>query len=166
MHPLIRAGAFVLLGSFGSAYAQGADVASTLAAHRIAVHSDGKEAREPATSARPGDVIEYAADYRNKGAAAASKLEVTIPIPVGTDYVADSSRPAAGFASTDGVRFEAMPLKHRVSRADGTLVEQLVPVEQYRALRWAPQELGAGANATYSVRTRMVSNGALVAAAK
>ena len=61
---------------------------------KIVRGADGKENYTSADSAKPGDVIEYKAVYRNKGKKAATNLLATIPVPLGTDYLTGSAKPA------------------------------------------------------------------------
>lgn len=131
------------------------DVVSILTVSRVVTGQDGKEARAPAATAKPGDVLEYVAEYRNTGKAPAKKLEATLPIPAGTDYVPDSASPAGASASLDGTKFEPVPLKRKVKQPDNKVVEQLVPYVEYRFIRWPPQDLGTGKSLKYSARAKM-----------
>ena len=141
------------------ALAQGSgDVASTLYVKRISVNAEGKEVAEQARSAKPGDVLEYVADYTNRGKNTAKSLEATLPIPAGTEYLPDSARPAPSLASADGTTFLQLPLKRKVRQADGTLVEQPLPYAQYRFLRWPARDLGAGKNLLYSTRVKVLAD--------
>ena len=146
-----------LLLAAAGAWAQPAgDLASDLKVHRVAIAGDGKELIEPALSAKPGDVLEYTVAYRGKSAV--RRLEATLPIPSGTEYLASSVEPAGAQASVDGAVFAAIPLKRKVRQADGKEVEQLVPYAEYRFLRWPPQDLAAGAVAKVSARVRLTTD--------
>jgi uncharacterized repeat protein (TIGR01451 family) len=146
------------------ASAQGTgDVTSTLSVTRIVVGKDGKETRTGADSAKPGDVLEYVAEYRNTGKSPARKLEATLPIPSGTELLAATARPAEVRASLDGAKFEPVPLKRKVKRADGSMAEEPVPYSEYRFLRWAPRDLAAGRSARFSARVRLVTEPPAVA---
>jgi len=145
---------FVVISPF--ARAQSADdVSSTLVVNRVVTQADGKETKEPAKTAKPGDLLEYVAEYRNTGKTPAKKLEATLPIPSGTEYVPDSAKPAGAWASLDGNTFEPMPLKRKVKQTDGKLVEELIPYVEYRFLRWPAQDLPAGQSLKYSVRAKL-----------
>jgi uncharacterized repeat protein (TIGR01451 family) len=145
---------FVVLSPF--AHAQNAnDVSSTLIVNRVATPAGGKETSEPAKTAKPGDMLEYVAEYRNTGKAPAKKLEATLPIPSGTEYVPDSAKPAGAWASLDGNTFEPVPLKRKVKQPDGKLIEELVPYAEYRFLRWPAQDLPAGQSLKYSARAKL-----------
>ncbi|MFG6414944.1 hypothetical protein ACG02S_13675 [Roseateles sp. DC23W] len=107
------------------------------------------------TRVRPGEVIEYEARYVNGNAKAAQNVQLTLPVPAGgLQYLptADSSTPVQT-ASLDGVRFDPVPLRRLVPRADGRRVMEDVPLAQYRYLRWSLGDLPAGAQRT--VRARM-----------
>jgi len=135
----------------------GGDVTSKLTVTRIVKAQDGKETRAAADTAKPGDVLEYVAEYRNGGKTPARKLEATLPIPAGTEFLSATAKPAEVRASVDGTKFEAVPLKRKVRRADGSTVEEVVPTSEYRFLRWAPRDLAAGRSARYSARVRLVT---------
>jgi uncharacterized repeat protein (TIGR01451 family) len=132
-----------------------AQVTSSLLVDRINTSADGREARESASSARPGDQLAYAAAYANTGKQAVRQLEATLPIPTGTTLLAGSAKPVGARASTDGLRFAGMPLKRRVKTADGRDIEELVPLAEYRYLRWLPQDLAAGASTTVMARVKL-----------
>jgi uncharacterized repeat protein (TIGR01451 family) len=146
---------FLFVGA--SVAQQAGDVTSTLTVTLIVAGKDGKETRSVADAAKPGDVLEYVAEYRNAGKTSARKLEATLPIPAGTEFLAASAKPGDVRASLDGSKYEAMPLKRKVRRADGSTVEELVPLSEYRFLRWAPRDLAAGRSARYSARVRLVT---------
>src|SRR6185369_16657911 len=113
-------------------------VAVELTAQRV-TKAQGKEVLAPADEARPGELIEYRALYRNDGAGEARGLMATLPIPRGTQYVAGSALPRRVEASLDGRTFAAVPLKRTEKTPDGRTIVQEVPVAEYRALRWPPQ---------------------------
>lgn len=135
-------------GSLAKPQASG-DLVSTLSVTRAAVAANGKETREPASTAKPGDVLEYTVDYRNNGKSAVRQLQATLPVPAGTEFILNSTRPSGATASLDGVQFEDIPLKKRTQQVDGKVVEQLVPYAQYRFLRWPAQDLAAGKNVAF-----------------
>lgn len=132
-------------------------VESRLEARKVVIAADGKETLVAADAARPGDVIEYAATYRNRGRDPVRNLEATLPIPPNTELVAGSVRPATAKASLDARAFDAMPLKRRVQR-DGRQVEETVPLREYRYLRWYPGELRADGSVTFTARVRVVDD--------
>jgi uncharacterized repeat protein (TIGR01451 family) len=143
-----------LVSAWGLAHA--ADpVSNTLTARRIVVESGGTEAVESAATAKPGDVLEYAAEFRNQGASVAHGLRATLPLPPGTEFVAGSQHPAAALASLDGSTFAPLPLTRRVRAADGSSHDELVPVSEYRFLRWAGTDLEPAGEVRVSARVRL-----------
>jgi uncharacterized repeat protein (TIGR01451 family) len=129
-------------------------VAVELTASRV-TKAQGKEVLVPAEQAKPGELIEYRALYRNDGAGEAKGLMATLPIPRGTQYVAGSALPRGVQASLDGHTFAAVPLKRTVKTPDGRTVVQDVPVAEYRALRWPLGALPSRDKRTVSARVRV-----------
>lgn len=137
-----------------AAWAQRADVTSTLVAQRVDM-VDGKAVLQPGAQGKPGDVIDYSSTYRNGGTAAAAKLLATVPVPAGTTFIAGSAAPAGAQASTDGVRFAPVPLTRVVKLAGGAERSEPVPLAEYRALKWDVDTLAAGASAVVGMRVRI-----------
>lgn len=129
---------------------------SRLDARKVVVES-GMERLVDAADAKPGDVIEYAATYRNTGREPIRDLQATLPIPKETEWIAGSARPAGASASLDGQAFAAVPLKRKVTRA-GQSVDEEVPLREYRALRWRLADLAPGQSVTYTARVRVVDD--------
>ena len=90
---------------------QPSPIESRLEARKVVVGADGKESFAAADAARPGDVIEYAATYRNTATQPVRNLEATLPIPANTELVPGSAAPAGAKASLDSRSFEQVPLK-------------------------------------------------------
>jgi uncharacterized repeat protein (TIGR01451 family) len=137
-----------------AAWAQEAGVTSKLTAARVAT-VDGKTVLGSAEQAKPGDAVEYRATYNNAGKSAAQGLQAVVPVPAGTVLMAETPQPAGAYASTDGVNFAAMPLKRTVKLASGALQEELVPLPDYRAVRWNVGTLPPGKEAAVSLRVRI-----------
>jgi uncharacterized repeat protein (TIGR01451 family) len=131
------------------------DVAVTLVAQRVMAESGSKETLLPADHAKPGDVIEYRATYRNSGTANVHQLAATLPIPVGSEFLARSASPAPSLASLDGRTFAPLPLKRRVRQADGREVTEDVPLREYRSLRWTLGTLPARGERIVRARVRL-----------
>lgn len=129
-------------------------VESMLVARKVVV-AEGREALVDAADARPGDVIEYAATYRNAGKDAIRGLKATLPVPPQTEFIPGSARPAKAQASLDGRAFADMPLRRKVTR-NGQSVEEAVPLREYRAIRWAAGDLGSGSATTFTIRVRVI----------
>jgi uncharacterized repeat protein (TIGR01451 family) len=132
-------------------------VETRLEGRKVVVAADGKETFAAADAAKPGDVLEYAATYRNKSRDAITNLAATMPIPGNTEYVPGSARPATAKASIDGRTFADMPLKRKVMR-DGKEIEEQVPYSEYRYLRWTPGALAAEQSLGYTARVRVLDD--------
>ena len=143
----------------------GSDVSVALSAQRVTAKTGGREVMERADRAKPGDVIEYRATYRNAGSAAVRKVDATLPIPAGTEYLGHSARPAPGLASTDGRTFAPIPLMRRVRLADGRDVMREVPASEYRWLRWSLGSIDSRGERSVTARVR-VSPGPVAALAR
>ena len=117
---------------------------------------DEKTPPKPATTAKPGDVLEYSASYSNAGKTSVERVQAVIPIPPGTVLLADSAKPASPQATVDGVSFSATPLKRVVKLADGKSREELVPLSEYRALRWPIGTIAPSQNVVVSLRVKVI----------
>lgn len=133
------------------------DLVVTLTAHRVQTTGDGREALSPADSAKPGDLIEYRAVYRNTGGTTVRNVRAKLPIPPGTEYVADSGRPRGFHASRDGNTFSPPPLLRTVRLADGRVKKSEIPPRDYRALQWHVDSIPAGGEFTATARVRLKS---------
>jgi uncharacterized repeat protein (TIGR01451 family) len=129
---------------------------SRLDARKVVMEA-GAERLVDAKDAKPGDVIEYVATYRNTGKEPIRDLQATLPIPVETEWLSGSARPSGAQASLDGQAFAATPLKRKVKRG-AQEVEEVVPLREYRALRWRLAELAPGKSVTYTARVRVVDD--------
>jgi uncharacterized repeat protein (TIGR01451 family) len=144
----------VLISCAVAAIAAGA-VTNALSVHRVLIDPTGHESLAPADVAKPGDVLEYVASFHNQGTSAAHGLVATLPLPVGTEWLSEEAHPAASQASLDGASYAPIPLKRSVKAADGSAHEELVPLREYRYLRWAPTDLAASADYQVSARVRI-----------
>lgn len=129
-----------------------AEVKVVLTANKIVV-VNGKEQAESSDKAKPGEVIEYVAEYRNTGNTAVTNVVATLPVPAGMEFLPDTAQPQQLMASTDEHNFAPVPLKRKVSGPDGKTVEQLVPFSEYRSLRWTLGQIPGGDSR--SVKARM-----------
>lgn len=130
-------------------------VAVNLVAAKIYLAADGSEKVTSADKARPGDIIEYRATYKNISRVAVHNLAATLPIPAqGIEYIAASSAPANAFASIDGKSYFSMPLTRTVL-VNGKPVVQNIPLNEYRYVRWNLRDLPAGASRTVIARVRV-----------
>lgn len=120
------------------------------------VQNNGQfETSGAASNAKPGDVLEYAAQYANRGDAPAQALMPTMPIPVGTEYLPSDREPRPTQASIDGVRWGSIPLRRPIRAPNGTVREEEVPLREYRALRWSVGTLAPGSQVTVRARVRV-----------
>jgi len=129
-----------------------------LTASKVVTEANGVERLLPADTVRPGDIVEYRAEYQNRGTDPARNVRATLPIPAGgLEYLPDGARPRAVRASLDGKRFDAIPLRRLVTLANGK--QELRPIAQseYRFLRWDLGVIAPGKSATVSSRMRLVS---------
>ena len=76
------------VAAFPAASQQANPLVTQLEARKVVRGADGKESFAPADNAKPGDVIEYVATYRNTGKQPIRNLEATLPIPHNTEFVA------------------------------------------------------------------------------
>jgi len=148
---------FVLLCVMSAcAFAQAmGDLSTTLRVTRIVPAADGTESHQPADAAKPGDVLEYVAEYHNNSAHVIRQLAATLPIPDGTELVPASALPAGALASTDGTHFAPMPLTRKVIETNGKLADQPIPYREYRFLRWPSQDLAAGKTLQVAARAKL-----------
>ena len=152
----LTATAALLLGA-SHASGQAPDVQVALTGKRVVV-TDGRESLTEADKAKPGDVIQYEAIYRNAGKGAAKGIAATVPVPQGMTFTPESAKPAGAQASVDGKNFDAIPLMEDVKNAAGVVEKKQVPFPRYRAVRWLLPELPPGEKATVSIRVRVLSN--------
>jgi hypothetical protein len=133
-------------------------LSATLQAHKVIRAADGKEQFAAASEAKPGDVLEYRATYKNVSTKPLHAVMATLPVPAaGVEYLMNSAVPAGAEASINGAQFAPAPLKRLVQQSDGKPQQQLVPAAEYRFLRWPLGDLPAGASKTVSARVRVIS---------
>ena len=161
---LLGAG-FILAGITWAAPASAApataksDLAISLTAKKVVKQPDGKEKLLAADRAFPGEVIQYDALYVNQAARPLTSVAPTLPIPNGMIFVPNSATPAPAEASLDGKSFQKIPIRRKVMTPAGEEKEEEVPATEYRALRWQPSDLAAGATTLVTARTRLVLAG-------
>lgn len=155
-----------------STLAFGQDAASepvtvTLESYVVGVETldDGSivERFDEATSAFPGDTIEYRviAVVSPGVDVPAGALTLVGPVPDGTEYLIGTATPTSDDveleASLDGEAFDAPPLHVSATDADGREVLVEADAAQYRVLRWLvvrPLAPGEGIAVTYRVVVR------------
>ncbi len=123
---------------------------------------DGKttERFEIASSANPGQILEYRVTATNNTAGPVSSLNVELPIPKNTKYLEGSATNAPTVAtlqaSADNKRsFGGVPLKRKVLK-EGKTVEELVNPNDYTNLRWVLKSpLQSKANLVFKARVKV-----------
>ena len=146
----------VALSSMAMAADGDGSVRIALTAQRIVSDRNGKDMFIEAREARPGDVVEYRAVYRNQGKQAVHNVLAILPVPANSmSYVPASASPHQVWASLDGKQFAVVPLMRVTLLPDGKREPRPVPVSEYRFLRWDIGELKPGAQAIVTARMRM-----------
>ena len=132
------------------------DVTVTLVANKVTAGQNGKETFAAAREARPGEVLEYRAVYRNQGKQAVHNVLAVLPVPADSlSYIPASASPRRVWASLDGQKFEIVPLMRMIMLPDGKRESRPVPVSEYRYLRWDLGVLKPGTQAVVTARMRM-----------
>jgi hypothetical protein len=162
--PCLVAGALLLTGS---AWAQGnlspaptdnnAALRSELTVKQVVVLSNGTESLRAGAEVKPNDLLQYTVAYVNRSSSPVKRLVASLPIPIGTEWVDASAVPRQVMASTDGKVFLPTPLMRKVKHSDGHVSDEVIPLAEYRALRWPEQDLAAGATYTVSARVRVTA---------
>jgi uncharacterized repeat protein (TIGR01451 family) len=129
--------AFVLLASFAPAFAQDNPVSVRLEIFVVSV-VDGEERYTAATTARPGQVVEYRLFASNVGDTTLppGTVVLTGPVPEGTAYVANSATPSSDrllteYTADGGVSFDETLIF--IGEGDD---RRLADPAQYTAVRW------------------------------
>jgi uncharacterized repeat protein (TIGR01451 family) len=131
-------------------------VSANLVQKLISTSADGKELLVDVNQVKPGDKLQYELTYSNAGPLGIKGLLATLPIPAGTSYQPDTALPAPAAVSADGVQFAPPPLKRQVQR-NGQTVEETVPPQEYKALRWSIADLPANGSVTVKARVEVNS---------
>ena len=135
---------------------------ATLEVRKVLRAADGKETFAAAATVLPADVVEYRTTYRNTTERALRQVVATLPIPTGYHYIAGTASRAQ--ASLDGKTYAPMPLTRVVKGRDGQDQVRLVPVSEYRFLRWSLGDLQARSSSTVAARVQLADQPATVAA--
>lgn len=150
--------AIAMLVCSACACADSSAINATLSVHKVALDASGKEVTAIANDAKPGELLEYAAEYVNTSKSGVTQLAITIPIPQGTEYVGSDKTPPNMTASVDGRSFHSLPLKQKVRGAHGKEIEQILPTSAYRFVRWNHVALAAGESIVFRARVRVKSD--------
>ena len=95
-----------------------AEVKVLLIASKI-INVDGTEKKESGNKAKPGEVIEYVAEYKNPDKSPVKDVVATLPVPAGMEYLPNTAMPSQVMASTSDGKFAPLPLKRAVRGDDG-----------------------------------------------
>lgn len=148
----------LLFGLWGAALAQqpSSIVQAQLTQHLV-VQQDEQEILQPVETVKPGDIIEYRATYTNTGLLAVRNVVADLPVPLGTTYLAQSTKPKGGaLVSTANKAYAAEPLMRPNEQGE----PQPVPLSEYRHIRWLINELPAGSAVAVVARVQVNSNDA------
>jgi uncharacterized repeat protein (TIGR01451 family) len=137
--------------------AANAQLKVNLKAEKIQV-VDSKETHASAEQAKPGDVLEYDAQYVNEGKAPVTHVMATLPIPKGTAFLPETAAPKDVTASTDGASYAPVPLMRTVKTQDGHTKQEKVPFSEYRSLRWDIGSIAAGSSKTVHARVKLIDS--------
>jgi hypothetical protein len=120
----------------------------------------GNETLVPTESAPPGAVLEYQATYKNLTKNSLTDLQFDLPIPTGTQFQKEGLYPQKAKASSmiAGTVFADMPLTKVVKDAQNKDKVVLVPLADYKILRWSQTELAAGKSMTVKARVIVINN--------
>lgn len=113
----------------------------------------------PVQSASPGDVVEYALTYTNKGDEAATNAVLEDPIPKGTTYVANSATGEGALVtfSADGGKTFAEPVKlsYEIRLPSGAVEKRVATPAEYTHVRWTIAKVSPGATGTVAFRVQV-----------
>lgn len=157
----IFAAVVIALPLFGltTAFAE-APVQGTMEAFVVELQDD-KEKLKSALDVEPNQIVEYQLTYTNKSKSDISGLTVVGPVPEGTSYVsntADADAVANLKVSIDGGEtFESEPVTREVVKANGEVIEKVIPSEEYTHLQWVAQSAieGKGGKQLYRYRVKV-----------
>ena len=137
-----------------------ATLASELKVFLVSKDAKGVETLLPTESAPPGAVLEYQATYTNLTKNVLSDLQFDLPIPNGTQFQKEGLYPQKAKASSmiAGTVFSDMPLTKVVKDAQNKDKVVLVPLADYKILRWSLAELAAGKSMTVKARVTVINN--------
>ena len=113
----------------------------------------------PASSAAPGEVVEYTLSYVNPGDESATDAVIEDPIPRGSTYVANS---AAGESaeitfSTDGGKTfaPAVKLTYEMRLPSGAVEKRVATPAEYTHVRWKLKRVPPGATGKVAFRVKI-----------
>lgn len=140
--------------------ATAATLASELKVFLVSKDAKGVETLLPTESAPPGAILEYQATYKNLTKNSVTELQFDLPIPNGTQFQKEGLYPQKAKASSmvAGTVFADMPLTKVVKDTQNKDKVVLVPLADYKILRWSLAELAAGKSMTVRARVTVINN--------
>ena len=159
--PLISAFVALILTALTCADAFAKGLQTNMDAYVVTYNKKGKEVVKKASSAEPGQIIEYRIRHKNESAGVLNNLLTNGPIPKNTSYVAGSgsTKVKAEFeVSIDGgANFAKEPLTREVKDASGKIVTEEIPASEYTHVRWRGKD-GIRKGKTQEFRYRVTVN--------
>ena len=141
---------FVLLVVPLSAYAKPELTVTTVAEKEVVQVENGKpiKKRLPASSVDPGQILIFTLNYKNKGDAKATAVNIDNPIPKNTVYITGSGfgKNSKMIFSIDGGKTFKAPslLTYEEKLPNGKTVKRQASPEQYTHVRWVVNEVLPG----------------------
>lgn len=136
-----------------------ATLKSELKVFLVSKDAKGNEKLVPTDSAPPAAVLEYQATYTNLTKNSLTDLQFDLPIPNGTQFQKEGLFPLKAKASSmiSGIVFADMPLTKVVKDTQNKDKVVLVPLADYKILRWSLAELAAGKSMTVKARVTVIN---------
>jgi uncharacterized repeat protein (TIGR01451 family) len=141
----------------GASVGRSRNLSLDLQQYKVSTKADGKEELVTVQKINPGEVIEYQLTCVNGTGQRITNLQPQLPLPVGLSFIPNSTDPDKVVASTDGKSWAAIPLKRKLKLPSGVQKLVAVPYSEYRFLRWAVPELGAGKSVKLTARARITN---------
>lgn len=116
----------------------------TTTVFKLGQAGEGRKRVNSTDQHKPGDILIYRASYRNETKGLLKDVVATMPVPSGLIYIADSGVPPPARATKDGKTFFLM-----------TEAPQDAPLSTWRAIRWAPREIGPLSETFFELRVRV-----------
>ncbi|MGL4903641.1 MAG: hypothetical protein ACRDDH_18335, partial [Cetobacterium sp.] len=121
-----------------------------LKSYKVLVDKEGVETKVEAQSAAPGDIIEYNFFIANETEEALERLNPTIPVPMGTSFIANKTEPSNYLVSVNERDFLPYPIL-----ADGNPVDD----SQYRLVSWNIEKLEPGKSLNLEIQVKVNGGG-------
>lgn len=113
---------------------------STMTGFLVEKNDQGAETLTKIDQVKPGQIVQYALEYKNISDRALAEVSILGPIPAGTVYQSGSAITTANakpeFSIDDGDKFQPEPVTYKVKQADGTEKELVATPDMYTHIRW------------------------------